>query len=131
MKIVSQLSVFLENKAGVFARVCAAFANEGINMQGIMVVDAIDHAVVRMVVDKPKKAKDLLEDHGAVCLENDILALEVDNAPGALILAAEKLSKKNINLDYAYGSAPGTDGKSVTIYIHVADPAASLKALKG
>ena len=84
-----------------------------------------------MVVDKPKKAKDLLEDHGAVCLENDILALEVPNAPGALILAAEKLAKKNINLDYAYGSAPSSDGKGVTIYIHVANPAESLKALKG
>src|SRR3990167_2028359 len=127
MKIVSQLSVFLENKAGVFARVFSAFAKEGINMQGIMVVDAIDHAVVRMVVDKPKKAKYLLEDHGAVCLENDILALEVPNAPGALILAAEKLAKKNINLDYAYGSAPSSDGKGVTIYIHVANPAESIK----
>jgi len=56
MQIVSQLSIFLENKPGIFARVCSEFAKEGINMLAIMVEDAVDHAVVRLVADDNKKS---------------------------------------------------------------------------
>lgn len=131
MKIVSQLSVFLENKPGAFARVCSTFAREKINLDAIMVEDAIDHAVVRLVVDKTKKAKDLLEDHGAVCLEGQILAIEMKNKPGQLVQVAEKLAKANINVDYAYGSSAAVGGEQVTIYVRVADPNAALEVLKG
>lgn len=131
MKIVSQLSIFLENKPGAFARICSAFAKEGVNILAIMVEDAVDHAVVRMVVDNTKKAKDLLEDHGAVSMESEILAVEMKNQPGQLVHVAEKLSAAKINIDYAYGSAPPTDGGFVTIFIRVADPTSTLTVLKG
>lgn len=131
MKIVSQLSVFLENKPGAFARVCSTFAKEKINLDAIMVEDAVDHAVVRLVVDKTKKAKDLLEDHGAVCLEGQILAVDLKNVPGQLVQVAEKLANANINVDYAYGSSTATDEGQVTIYVRVADPNAALKVLRG
>lgn len=129
MKIVSQLSVFLENKPGAFARVCSTFAKEGVNLLAIMVEDAVDHAVVRMVVDNPKKAKDLLEDHGAVSLENEVLAVEMKNQPGQLVHIAEKLANAKINIDYAYGSSPPTNGGEVMIYVRVADAHAALKVL--
>lgn len=132
MKTVSQLSIFLQNKPGAFSRVCAAFHNQGINIEAIMVEDASDHAVVRMVVDNTQKAKDLLEDHGAVSLENEILAIEMLNQPGQLVEAAEKLAQAKININYAYGSAPGADPKQkVILYIHVDDAKAALKVLRG
>lgn len=131
MQIVNQLSVFLENKPGVFARVCAEFAKEGVNLLAIMVEDAVDHAVVRLVADKTKKAREILEDHGAVSLENDILAVKMPNQPGELVKVAEKLAQAKINIDYAYGSSPvGGDGNA-TIYIRVKDPNAALTILKG
>lgn len=129
MKIVTQLSVFLENKPGAFARVCSTFANEGVNLLAIMVEDAVDHAVVRMVVDNPKKGKDLLEDHGAVSLENEVLAVEMKNQPGQLVHIAEKLAQAKINIDYAYGSSPPTNSGEVMIYVRVANPQAALKVL--
>ncbi len=129
MKIVTQLSVFLENKPGAFARICSTFAKEGVNLLAIMVEDAVDHAVVRMVVDNPKKAKDLLEDHGAVSLENEVLAVEMKNQPGQLVHIAEKLANAKINIDYAYGSSPPTNGGEVMIYVRVANPQSALQVL--
>src|SRR3989338_3922788 len=131
MRVISQLSIFLENRPGAFARVCAEFARRGVNMQAVMVEDAVDHAVIRMVVDKVTKAKDILEDHGAISMENEILAVDMPNRPGEFVKVAQKLSKAMINMDYAYGSAPtGTKGR-VTLYVRVSDPVATLKVLKG
>ena len=131
MRVISQLSIFLENRPGAFARVCAEFARRGVNMQAVMVEDAVDHAVIRMVVDKVKKAKDILEDHGAISMENEILAVDMPNRPGEFVKVAQKLAKAMINMDYAYGSAPtGTKGR-VTLYVRVSDPVATLKVLKG
>lgn len=130
MKIVSQLSIFLENKPGAFARICSAFSKEGVNMLAIMVEDLVDAAVIRMVVDNAGKAKDLIEDHGGVSLENDILAVEMPNKPGQLVQVAEKLAEANINIDYAYGSSPPSDGEQVTIYVRVDDPQKASDVLK-
>lgn len=131
MRVVSQLSIFLENRPGAFARVCAEFARRGVNMHAVMVEDAVDHAVIRMVVDKVKKAKDILEDHGAISMENEILAVDMANRPGEFVKVAQKLAKAMINMDYAYGSAPtGAKGK-VTLYVRVSDPNAALRVLQG
>ena len=131
MRVISQLSIFLENRPGAFARVCAEFARRGVNMQAVMVEDAVDRAVIRMGVDKVKKAKDILEDHGAISMENEILAVDMPNRPGEFVKVAQKLAKAMINMDYAYGSAPtGTKGR-VTLYVRVSDPVATLKVLKG
>ena len=129
MRIVTQLSIFLENKPGILARVCSAFAEKGINMEGIMVEDGVDHAVVRMVVDSNKKAKDLLEDHGAVCLEKEVLALDMKDAPGQLVYVADKLAKARINIDYAYGSSAPEKG-TATLYLRVSDAKQAMKILK-
>ena len=59
MKTVKQLSLFLENKPGTLAAVCKALADEKINIQAISVSDAVDHAVVRMVVSDPRRAASL------------------------------------------------------------------------
>ena len=60
MKVEKQLSLFLENKPGTLAAVCQALADEAVNIYAISVVDAVDHAVVRMVVSDPTKAITLL-----------------------------------------------------------------------
>lgn len=130
MQIVSQLSIFLENKPGVFARVCSEFAKEDINLMAIMVEDAVDHAVVRLVADDNKKACEILELHGAVAIENDILAVDMPNKPGELVKLADKLAGADINIDYAYGSSSGDNKGTTTIYVRVKDPEAALGVLR-
>ena len=64
MKTVKQLSLFLENKPGTLVAVCRALADEKINFQAMSVSDAVDHAVVRMVVSDPRRAVHLLGERG-------------------------------------------------------------------
>ncbi len=100
--IRKQISIFLANKPGTLADVCEDLHEENINILAMTVSDTVDHAVVRMLVDKPGAAVHLLENNGLLVVENDILAVDLENKPGALAEVARQLSDNDINIEYAY-----------------------------
>ena len=106
MKVVRQLSLFLENKPGALAAVCRALADKKINIFAISVLDAVDHAVVRMVVSDPHKATHLLGDHGVLVIEREVILLEGRSRPGELAGIAKRLADHKINIEYAYSATP-------------------------
>ena len=101
----TQLAVFLANRPGALARVCAALAQAGINIHALATSDTIDHSVVRMVVSDPTKALMLLGEAGVLALESDVLTIETENKPGVLATIAERLAKAEVNIEYAYLAA--------------------------
>lgn len=110
MEIATQLSVFLVNEPGTLADVCDELAKHDINIYALTISDTVDHAVVRMVVSDTQKALALFEERGTLVVENDVLLLENSNRPGALSAIARKLSRANINIEYAYlASSPGSE----------------------
>jgi hypothetical protein len=104
MKVAKQLSLFLENKPGTLAAVCEALAEAGINILAISVLDAVDHAVVRMVVSDSRKAIHLLGEHGVLVVERDVLLLQGRSRPGELARVAKTLAEHKINIEYAYSA---------------------------
>jgi len=64
MRVETQLSAFLENRAGVLAEMAADLARQGISIRALTVANLVDHAVVRLVVSEPQKALHLLGDRG-------------------------------------------------------------------
>jgi len=127
MKVVKQLSVFLENKPGVLARLCHEFAEQGINLQGISISDTVDHAVVRLIPSDPAKALSLLESAGQLVVETDVLALPLANRPGELAKLAATLAKAKVNIEYAYGTVRDS---SALLVLRVNDIKKAAKALK-
>jgi len=53
MQITKQLALFLENRPGTLARICAALSAAKSNIYAISTSDTVDHIVVRMVVSDP------------------------------------------------------------------------------
>ena len=101
----TQLAVFLANRPGALARVCAALAQAGINIHALATADTIDHSVIRMVVSDPTKALMLLGETGTLALESEVLMIEGANEPGMLGKIAERLADANVNIEYAYLAA--------------------------
>lgn len=126
-----QLSVFLANKPGALSRVGEAFRDAGINIQGITVSDAVDHAVVRMVVDSPAEAIDILEERGVLVFDEYVLEASLPNRPGAFAEFAHLLAEADINIDYAYGSLPLGPTPGGTLFLHVTDLEQADKLLVG
>lgn len=126
-----QLCIFLENRPGVLSRLCTALARAGINLKAISVLDSLDHAVVRLVVDKPAAARRLFEDHHLLVIESDLLAVGLADRPGELGRVAARLARAKVNISYVYGSSPDGANRG-TIYLGVQAPRSRvLAALKG
>jgi hypothetical protein len=130
MKTTKQLALFLENKPGTLAAVCKELAEQKINIVAISISDAVDHAVVRMVVDKPQKALHLLGEHGVLVVERDVLMLSGRNRPGELATIAGKLAKHGVNIEYAYSATP-PDAPRGAIILRVDKPAKAARILRG
>lgn len=129
MEIATQLSVFIENKPGTLAAVCDELAKHGLNIYALMISDAADHAVVRMVVSEPRKALTLFEERGVLTIENKVLMLENSNKPGSLSKIAAKLAKAKINIEYAYlATRPGE--KKGLLILRTDDTKKSAKVLR-
>lgn len=105
MKSATQLAVFLANRPGALARVCDALAKVEINIHALTTSDTVDHSVVRMVVSDPTRALMLLGEAGVLALESDVLMIETENEPGVLAKIAERLSRAEVNIEYAYLAA--------------------------
>lgn len=129
MKIVKQLSIFMENRPGMLGNLASLLAENKINIEALTVSDTMDHAVLRLVVDDPDKALHILGERGTLVLETDMIALDLTNRPGLLRDVALKLGKSGINIDYAYGSA-GISGEKGILYLRVSDIEKAAQALK-
>ncbi|MEK7706976.1 MAG: ACT domain-containing protein [Verrucomicrobiota bacterium] len=128
MHITKQLAIFLENRPGMLARVCDALAENKINIYAISTSDTVDHTVIRMVVSDYRRAQHIFEEHGTLCVEDDVLMIEGDNKPGSLSKIAHKLATAKINIEYAYCATP-PDAKKGLLVLRVADAKKALKVL--
>jgi hypothetical protein len=129
VRIVQQLAVFLENKPGALAAVCDALAGAKINIYGLTISDTTDHAVVRMVVDNTDRALMILESHGTLVVESEVLMIQNDNKPGSLSRITHALSARKINIDYGYLASMPTAKKGLLI-LRVTDPKKAVSILK-
>jgi len=129
MHIDKQLAVFLENKPGALARLCGALAERGVNLLALTVSDTVDHAVVRVVVDRPEEAAHVLGDAGMLVVESEVLVIEVPNRPGGLAAVARKLAEHDLNIEYAYCTT-GPDNPSGNLVLRTHDPHRALGILQ-
>jgi len=127
MAIVKQLSIFLKNEPGVLGKFCEELSAHKINILGLSVSDTVDHAVVRILCDDPKKALTVLGDAGMLVVETDVLVIDLPDQPGVLADLAKKLAKAKVNIEYAYGTTEATGGKLV---LRVSDTKKAQLALK-
>ena len=105
IQIAKQLAVFLENRPGMLARTCEALARAKINILALSILDTVDHAIVRIIVDKTEAAERTLSEIHAMIQVRDVVFMDVPNEVGALARIAEQLAAAGINIEYAYCTA--------------------------
>jgi len=129
IEVKKQLAVFVANRPGTLAQICGTLTQNEINILGISVADAMDHAVLRFVVDKPSTAIHVLGETGLLVLDSDVLAVDLGNEPGQLMNLSQVLSNAGINIEYAYGGTRSED-RAGTLFLKVSDTERALEALQ-
>ena len=99
---ISQISVFVENKPGRLARLTGYLSENKINMRAFSVAETRDFGVVRMIVDDPYAASNVLKNADYVVSITPVLAVEIPDEPGGLLRVLDVLGKADINIAYTY-----------------------------
>jgi hypothetical protein len=128
MEFVHEITAYLENKPGRLAKICSALAHEKINIQALSVMDTPDRSVLRLVTDDLEPTRRVLTAVGAESESREVLAVEIDNRPGALARILERLAEEHINIEYAYLAPGAAPGRALGIF-HMSNPKRAMQIL--
>ncbi len=126
-----QISVFLENRLGQLLRLTRLFDTAEVRIRAISVEGSVDCAIVRLLVDDPDAAHEMLSDSGFATTETDVLVVVLPAGKRGIMKVCEALITGEININYIYPLLPGDDNEScVAIQVDNLQQAATVLAAK-
>ncbi len=126
--LIKQLSVFVENKPGRLAAVIEALGKNNVNMSALSLADTSEYGILRVIVDNPEAAAEILKGIGVIVKITKVLAVSMDDTPGGLSKILDVFLKNGINVDYMYAFVGKTADKAVMV-VKVSDAAKAEEAL--
>ena len=121
---VKQFSVFTENRVGRLYDLTSLLRAHNVHIMAITTLDTTDSSIVRLVVDDPDKARELMVNNDFPYTECNVLAVEItDEADLKPVLSA--LLEAEINIHYVYSFIKRPEGRAALVLsIEDADVAA-------
>ena len=121
---VKQFSVFTENRVGRLYDLTALLKSHNVHVMALTTLDTTDSTILRVIVDDPDKARELMVNNDFPYTECDILAVEItDESDLTRVLKA--LFEAEINIHYVYSFIKRPEGRSaLALNIEDADVAA-------
>ena len=129
MKLIKQISVFVENKSGRLSDILNVIGKNGIDISALSIADTTDFGIVRMIVNDPDKAAEILKSNNLVVKVTDVIALAVADKPGGLAGEIDKLNNAGISIEYMYAFI-GKSDKGALVIVRVENPEKALEVLK-
>lgn len=126
--LVKQISIFLENKSGRLAEVTRVLGNEGIDISALSIADTTDFGILRLIVNKPERAEEILKENGFTVSCTSVIAIAVTDKPGGLAAALEILDSEAIGIEYMYAFVGKTTSDALVI-LRVENPDKAIKTL--
>jgi len=108
---VIQFSVYTPNRLGRLHDLVRLLAAENVHVLALMVLDATDNAIIRLVVDDPDKGRVLLVREGFPFTESKLVVVEVNST--ALNRMMASLLEAELNINYLYSFIPHPAGKPI------------------
>jgi len=128
---VKQFSVFAENRVGRLYDLTLLLKDNDVHVMAITVLDTTDSAILRVVVDDPQKARELMVNNDFPYSECDILAVEIpDESHLKGILAALLEAEINIHYVYSFIKRPG-DKSAIALSVEDSDIASQALSQRG
>ena len=111
---VNQVSVFIENRQGRLGEVLQVLKDNDVNILSISLADTTEYGLLRLIVNKPEVAKDVLLQSGFSSMLTEVLIIKVPHVAGALQNILSSIAKANVSIEYMYGlSVESTDASIV------------------
>lgn len=125
--IISQLSVFLENKAGRIAEVLEVLGNENIRITALSIADTTEFGILRLIVSDAGRAKTVLRENNFTVNLTDVISVIAPDEARHYAKVLKILSDIEISVEYTYAFSTG---KKSIIILRCSDNARAIEALK-
>lgn len=98
-----QLTIPVDNKPGVLARITSILAQKSINIRSASITSFGESGFINLLVDKPQLGHKILSKEGIPVELKEIIAVLIDDRPGGLDKLLQLLATENINVENGYG----------------------------
>ncbi len=126
---LKQLSIFVENKKGRLEEITGILANEQIHIRAVSIADTTDYGILRLIVNKPDEAMVALKENGITVSITSVIAIAIDDKPGALYEAVKLLSNNDISVEYMYAFLNPTN-EAASVILRIEDNQKAIDVLK-
>ena len=106
-----QFSIFTPNRLGRLHDLIGLLGARNVHVLALMVLDTTDSSIIRMVVDDPDRARELLVREQFPFTESRLVVVEV--SPTELLRLMAALLEAELNINYLYSFIPHPQGKSI------------------
>lgn len=127
--LLKQVSVFVENKSGKLFEILKLLGDNNIDISALSIADTTDYGILRLVLNKPNKAVEILKENNFIVKIHDVIAIRIDNKPGGLVSALDLLRSNNIEISYLYAFVASL-GNSASVMLKVDDLEKARKLFK-
>ena len=97
-----QFCVFMENRVGLLHELLKQIERYDLRICALSVVDTVDFAVARVMVDDSDRAREILSLSNFTYIESDIIGLELPDEPDPFGTLFRILVGAEINISYTY-----------------------------
>ena len=126
---IDQISIFIENRQGRMAEITKLLADGNIDIRALSIADTTDYGILRLIVNNPEKATELLKENHVTASITKVLAIAIDDKPGGLNKAITILSNQGVDVEYMYAFLnPRKD--TAFVILRVADNDKAIEVLK-
>ena len=129
MPKVTQLVLSIQNKPGVLASVAKILGDAGVNIEGLCAPEVPGRGKLRLLVSDPAKAETALREAKIRASKEEAITVALENHPGAMAAAAQKLAGAKVNIRCAYATTAGPG--QATAVLTVSNIPKALAALGG
>jgi hypothetical protein len=112
---VEQISVFLENRVGQLLRLAKLFERTDIHILALSIVNAIDCAVVRLIVNNPDLATEVLQLEEFAVSHGELLCVLLPPGKRGLLDIYSALVGAEIDVRYTYPLIVHPHGRAAVV----------------
>ena len=110
-----QLSVFIENRKGRLGEVLHVLKENDINIFSLSLADTTEYGLLRVIVNSPERARDVLIDSGFSSMITDVFIIKIPHVAGSLQKILSVIAENDINVEYMYGLSVDADDASIVM----------------
>ena len=96
-----QFSIHADNKVGRLNELISLLSVREVHVMALSILDTTDSSIIRLIVDYPEEAQNLLVEHNFSYVQSGLIAVEIEDE-SLLKAVTSALVQAEINIHYVY-----------------------------